>query len=494
MYTAGPLNDMSSSWRSRLSIGAARRERHAIYTSPDDLLMQENARLRLPEDDTVQLAGLVLVEAFTPTTISALYDGIDALPVKPRSVTDHLKQLIDGWRSDFPSGAWQLIGTFARPDNRTPNRPLADPLLPAGIDSVVLTVCQASASVTLLIATFAIDERCGDLTDILRSDYAREVRDAVIRIPGPLGSIRRHIPISRPATAYYSAHIIGPNELKQEACAKRVDSLEAHCTAWLSARGRGKFASLDSPDRCAMRIILSDRTMPFDESNGPLSPVGFDHAVSRWNTTDKSEWFYVPSPEWSGPSSKAFIAATVSTMDPSMREVEPDLSVEGMVHRFARNQTDLIRLWSLDKLLDYYTREVTSIRDRSVRIRKPIASAQSLLRFLAQNGDDIPIVTRDIVSVTKLPLLAFRLPPYVDSGMGEMAATDDAGLKSLAESMIGDLDAKASQLAAAADTLIRTVRGSAELLQATSNAKLQRATLIVSMVAVAIALIALLFR
>lgn len=494
MHVSGPLSDGSSPWRARPTIAAARREHHAVSTAPDDLLVQENARLRLPEDDTVQLAGLVLVEAFTPTTISKLYAAIDTLPVKPRAYTDQLKRLIDRWRSDFRSGAWQLVGTFARPDNRNPNRPLADPRLPLGVDSVVLTVCQASASVTLLIATFAIDERCGDLSDILRSDYPREVHDAVVRIPGLLGSIRRHLPISRPATAYYSAHIVGPNELKQEACAKRIDYVEARCAAWLSELGRGKFASLDGPDRCAMRIILSDRIRPFDESNGPLSPVGFDRAISRWNTTDKSEWFYIPSPEWSESSCKAVIAATKFTMDPAIRAVQPDLSVEGLVHRFARNQTDLIRLWSLDKLLDYYTREVTSIRDRFTRTRKPIASARALIAFLAQDGDDIPIVARDIVSVAKLPALAFQLPPYVDHGVIELGAAEDRDFKSLAESTTGDLNAKANQLATSADTLVRTVRGSVELLQVVSNAKLQRVALFFSMVAITISLLSVILR
>jgi hypothetical protein len=127
MYVSGPLHDEALSWSLRPTIAAARREHHALYTSPDDALTEENTRLRLPDDDAVCLAGLVMVEAFTPTTIDRLYTAIDSLPVKPSAYTAQTKRLVARWRSDFHSGASQVIGTFARPGNCTPNRPLADP-------------------------------------------------------------------------------------------------------------------------------------------------------------------------------------------------------------------------------------------------------------------------------------------------------------------------------------------------------------------------------
>jgi hypothetical protein len=73
----GPLKRR---WRERQSVRALRRE----VLEDDEVLAdwdrRENEETRLPDGEEVHLGGLVLTEAFTPSTVTALRKALEDFP------------------------------------------------------------------------------------------------------------------------------------------------------------------------------------------------------------------------------------------------------------------------------------------------------------------------------------------------------------------------------------------------------------------------------
>src|ERR1700683_906360 len=86
----------SQRWAKRPSIRSLRREagqRHDVF---DDWDVRANDASRLPPAETVSLGGLVLAEAFTPSTVSRLYRALRTLPVeRPRDRADWIATLTE---------------------------------------------------------------------------------------------------------------------------------------------------------------------------------------------------------------------------------------------------------------------------------------------------------------------------------------------------------------------------------------------------------------
>lgn len=142
----------------------------------------ENDRTRLPENEEIHLGGLVLAEVFPPSCASALRHGIEGLPIAREKKAELISRLNKGRSASGAMGRAELAALRRK--------------CPNGIDSVRIDLYFLQPSLTVLIATFAIADDAGDLSDVLRADYESDNRVSVI---GSLGWARSRISWSRPA-------------------------------------------------------------------------------------------------------------------------------------------------------------------------------------------------------------------------------------------------------------------------------------------------------
>jgi len=118
-------------WFHRRSLRSLRRETEADpWQGFDDC---DNEESRLQPGEEVHLGGLVLTEAFPPSTISALYDGLARFPEsKPGDRQERIAALTAG-RTAGGTGGWKSIGSIRRPGDFGLGG--FDPELPDGVDA-----------------------------------------------------------------------------------------------------------------------------------------------------------------------------------------------------------------------------------------------------------------------------------------------------------------------------------------------------------------------
>ena len=75
---------------------------------------RDNDASRLSTGEEIHLGGLVLAEAFTPSTISALKRALAEFPGNRERKAEWLANLEQG-RSVGGSGGWQSLGVVRRP-------------------------------------------------------------------------------------------------------------------------------------------------------------------------------------------------------------------------------------------------------------------------------------------------------------------------------------------------------------------------------------------
>ncbi len=271
MQGSGPLREgIIPSWWQRTTLAEERKKLISEATHRDKFIEDDNDRTRLADGETVRLGALILVEAFTPSSIQRLYDAIDSWPVNPPAYKDGLKRQIAKWRSSSGYGAWQSVTTFTKPGNRFIGSSVSDSNVPDSIEAVHLYAMMASPSVTLIVAVFTPHDSDGDLSPVLSTDFPCEVRNLRIRVPGPMGAARAKNPWSRAKNPHYSMHVAHPSILKREAVDAKIAHIEVYCWEWLSKMGVCRFGSVPLSDRPSMRLFVTEGIEPFGDRRHAL--------------------------------------------------------------------------------------------------------------------------------------------------------------------------------------------------------------------------------
>ncbi|HEX4090517.1 MAG TPA: hypothetical protein VHZ33_17530, partial [Trebonia sp.] len=151
-------------WRNRKSIRALRREM-ASDIGWNQFDERKNQESRLPPDEDVRLGGVVLVEAFTPSTASSLRRAIEQFPSNNDRRVEWQARFDKG-RSAAGSGGWNSLGVIRRPGAFGFNG--FDPDMPDMVEAISPTIFWVTPSLTVVVATFTLKENAGDLSEILR--------------------------------------------------------------------------------------------------------------------------------------------------------------------------------------------------------------------------------------------------------------------------------------------------------------------------------------
>jgi len=201
-----------------------------------------NRETRLPEDESVHLGGVTLVEAFTPSTVFRLYETLGKWPRRPERSNETLVADLERSRSGGAAGGWRNLGVVRRPGQSILGDGHHDDSLPPGVEAVWLSLSYLMPSVAVVCATFAFTDDVADLSDLLRTDFGTETEKTRIVVHGRLGRLRALIPWSRPKRYSSSTPMWRPDAAKQRAVERRIRQREAECAQWFFKKFEGRFA------------------------------------------------------------------------------------------------------------------------------------------------------------------------------------------------------------------------------------------------------------
>ena len=457
---------------------------------------RENDETRLPTSEEIHLGGLVLAEAFTPSTVSALYEALEQWPnqrrAKRQEWLDDLARSRAGHRGGWQSlGVVRPVGAFVMGDG------YQDPDLPFGVDAVWVKVSYVTPALAMVVATFTLTEAAGDLSEILRQDYRTRHFDTQVRVYGRLGDLRARIPWARPkrhGTGYSISHA---EDQKRRACQALIASHEEACRRWFFKRFRGRFAAAKPDDRPTIRMLFTKEQVPYAERRAWMRPIDLDFALPLWRSTEIEGW-WLSEERW--PHRKGHHIMTLAARRSDAAK-EPDASDNGdsnwyLTQGFGSDQDPLAARHALPALLAIYSDRLSRLRDKAGirrRLRWPVREGRNLDDYLIRDGLDAATVTSDLDLFTK-DLTSFRwgVPEFIEDleHLGGKASKREP--LDLVPALCTAIREQATRLANDTRTTTENIKASAELRQAIANTRLQRLTLALSMVAAIIAVISLL--
>lgn len=450
----------------------------------------DNEATRLPDDEEIHLAGLIVAEAFTPATASALYHALASFPA-PEDEKNEWADRVTRGRSAVGMAGSVRLGRIRRAANQVPGLDLIDPTLPPEVEEAWAYLFVPTPSVTVLVTTFALADEAGDLSQLLRTDYQTEMYDVRVIIPGLLGRIRAHISWSRPKKYRVSYSSRFAADKKQQACDSLIAGYEEACQKWLAARFPGTFSTASLASRPLIRLLLTKKTVPFDVGRPRwLSPPRLAFDLDVWRSTSPPGWAIKLN---SGTPARLFTATVAARRRDVALEHAPEdqgESTPSVIAQFALHQSTLVARWAIACLLSLYTDRLAVLRDRPVRrrVRRPVREALNLDSYLLGDGLDASTVTADVSDLTENPAyFAQGLPAYVEDVGNTLQRTP----QQLVPWLLDRIKHRGLGLERDADVSTRNISASAGLRQAISNTRLQRTTLLLTSIAIAIAVISL---
>jgi hypothetical protein len=459
---------------------------------------RDNDLTRLPQDETVCLGGLVLAEAFTPSTASNLRKALEEFPESKGEKQEWLRNLTDG-RSATGSGAWSSLGVIRR--SGTFGIGGSDPEVPAAVDAIWLHMLFLTPSVTMIVATFTIKDEEGDLSSLLRADYKTTVSGPRIEIRGRFSPLQRRNPWSRPKLHSVWWTPVRAEAQKALACESKIAGYERECWKWISRRFPGVFVRAGFETTPIVRLLITRNGVPFQDYERELAPVNLASKLNLWNSKNEPGWKLSFSHRSPGRESLLIAATRAGDAARSSGSGISGDTVWHLTQVFADSQSSLIAGWALSRLLALYADRLSSIRDRAGRqvrltprlsFRRPVREARDLDEFLMRDGLDAATIISDVKDATSLAgLFSLGEPSYEEDLSNypsraksfpprDLAPTLEASIKSQAERLNRDTEAATTNIAA-----------SAELRQSIANTRLQRSVIFLTIITIAIALASL---
>ena len=482
-------------WRERRSVHALRREALKDHAAWADWDQRDNGETRLPDGEEVHLAGLVLAEAFTPSTVPALRKGLEDFPGSRDKAKEEWLALLTKSRSAAGAGGWASLGVVRRIGDAFALLGSVDPALPDGIEAVWPYLFFPTPSLTVIVATFTLTDQAGDLSDLLRADYRANATDFRLQVYGRFGRLRAHIPWARPRSHGGSWTLRRAEDQKRLACESLITRREADCWIWLADRFPGRFSAEKSSDRPAARLLLTKESVPYSDSGRWLAPAGLSFGPGIWQSTDPAGWF-LKFGDW--PRDRRFtITAAARSRDAARGHGggESGDTIWYLTQDFAVDQSALVARWAMTCLLSLYTDRLAELRDRAGtrrRVSRPVRQGRDLDRYLIGDGLDASTVVSDLEGFTR-HLSRFRrhVPEYSEYLDGYPEPLQSGQPAELIPSMREQLQAQAETLGRDTAATTVNIRASAELRQSMANTRLQRVILCLTVLAITVAIISL---
>jgi hypothetical protein len=483
-------------WYRRQTVRALKREAEREREFAREWDERANDETRLPSSEAVHLGGLVLTEAFTPSTVSSLYKALDGWPSELGARKEERLRELARSRAGA-RGGWQNLGVVRKPGAFVMGDGHHDADLPSGIDAAWLHLSYVTPALAMVVATFTLTEEAGDLSPLLRADYRSRVFDVRLRVYGRFGDLRARIPWSRPARHGVGYSMSRPEEEKRRACQALIREYEDSCSRWFVTKFPGRFASAEPEERPVIRMLFTTGQTPYKQRMAWLRPVGLDFAMPLWRSMERPGW-WLSEDGWPYREGRHVMTLAARRADVA-EEAGTDESGDSnwyLTQQFASEQATLAARHAMPALLDLYADRLGELRDEAgiKRFpRRPVREARELDDYLIRDGLDAATVTSDLELLTR-DVTEFRwgVPEFSEDRdqLPEKFRRGDP--PEYVPALCAQIREQAARLASDTKTTTGNVRASAELRQAIANTTLQRFTLILSFAATIVAITSLL--
>jgi len=174
---------------------------------------------------------------------------------------------------------------------------------------------------------------------------------------------------------------------------------------------------------------------------------------------------------------------------------KPDPKNWSIVYRFSDQHSQLVALRALQTALQSYATDLANMRDRadrSGRLSRPVREAKLMNKYLLTTGLDLASVTSDVTMITtNLTRFRWNVSEYHEQREERPAeAPAPTEGNSLVPQLRSSMKWHAERLARTSADTDRNLRASAELQQAIANTRMQRVVLLLTAVAIVVAIIA----
>lgn len=448
---------------------------------------EDNERGRLPATERIEVPALWIAEVYTPSTVSGLLGGIAKLGWdRSRTRDDGLAK----WMNDVREGrlaGWTNLGLVLPPDSRNPMRERTAEL-PDGVQAALLTLMSITPALTALVCCFIMTtEAAGMLDGPLRADYATYVgRDPQFR--------RRHLlrHLLWGGRIQLGGTYHSPDFQRRDAAKAALDYVEESCARWMRRNLPGVFAGRlrDGQYPTAMLFVgeeiapLTDEAMSIRALEGTAMDRGWD----AWRSDDWPGARMVLPRSWGREDLRLRFGCRRTDAFPD----EPGYPEPGSNWTISQRANDLVQglltRWALSCLLDGYHQVLSNHRDRSAgdASYRPVRDLRRVRSLVRTEVYDI------LVSAAEITSFAEAVHGYewnvIEMEYVRLGHGDSARLLSM---LRDDQKARAGQVRHEAELLLSTLSTSAEVTQTISNIRVQRFTILLTVISIAVAVIAL---
>lgn len=228
---------------------------------------EENDRGIPPTDERIRWHGVWIVEAYLPSTIGSLVEGIQRLQWWDAHRPEDILRSVRSGRAG-PGGGWVNLPLLRRRTQRPVFlMPSLDRELPAGVDYISGSIHFVTPSLTVLVAGFRFDDGLSGSLD---------------------QALRRRYKTYHPMTGWYSSQLMSPMFQRRDAVRALEKEMIDRCRQWLSDYLPGYFAGgIDRENWPATMLLTTQLVVPFErgEDRGFWAhEAGIDFAYERWET------------------------------------------------------------------------------------------------------------------------------------------------------------------------------------------------------------------
>jgi hypothetical protein len=460
---------------------------------------RDNEETRLPASEEIHLGGLVLTEAFTPSTVSALYRVIEGWPTNNAKQRNEWLEELASSRAGLRSG-WQNLGVVRPPGAFGMGDETFDAQLPSGVEAVWLHVSYVTPALAMVVATFTLTEDAGDFSELLRQNYRSKRFDARLQVYGRFGGMRARIPWSRPARYRLGTSVHRAEDEKRVACEELISQHEDECSRWFFGKFPGRFAAAAPKERPAIRMLFTKDQTPYQERHHWLRPVGLDSAYPLWRCVERDGWWLSEDerPFRSGTHVMTLAGKRADAAEKPGTGPETGESNWFLTQSFGSDQAPLAARHALVALLAIYSNRLSGLRDKAaVRrlLRRPVREGRNLDDYLIADGLDAATVTSDLEAFTDdLTMFRWDVPEFTEYRENLPKGSRNREPMEFVPALRDGIRRQAARLASDSKATTENIKASAELRQAIANTRLQRFTMLLSAVAAILAVIGILIQ
>ena len=443
---------------------------------------KENARSRLPDDESVQVPAIWVAELYTPSTVGGLLKGIGDLGWEyGRTRDDSLSK----WMSDVREGrqaGWTKLGLVSPPGSGHFMRERTAPL-PPKVKAALPILMSLTPSLTAFIVVFLFDDDvAASLETPLRDEFTTTIRRDPLFRPW---HVIRYVLMNGPIRLGY--RIYDPGMIRREAVKARLQELEDGCVQWVQRCLPGAFSSMPGSRLPTAALLVTEQTRPLTEEASEVR--AFDGlAINRdYDAWESDQWpggrLVLPR-GWDNEGNRLVFACRRRDAFPESPGYRDPTSNWTIAQRANAYIWGLLSRWAVACLQDSYHEALSELRDRTAQEGRyrPVSDLKKLRSLARTTLYDINACSQEILDFVKSDrhyLYAVMEMTYAGEVRGEN--------QELLDDLRSAQEQRAQQVQRDASLLQSTLSTINDLSQTITNIRLQRLVVLLTLASIAIA-------